>query len=292
MLVSMKALLDHANRENYAVAAATVASEIDARASIRAAEKLNAPIILNVSYGFTPDLVFIGRYLSLLCEKTFVPVAINLDHGAEFSHAVLAIRGGFTSVMIDRSMLPFEENVAQVRELVKVAHSAGVSVEAELGHVGWGNNYEHDRKSGLTDPAMAKRYIEETGVDCLAVAIGTAHGTYTSTPYLDFERLEEIKRVTGNFPLVLHGASGTGSENLRKACTMGINKVNICNDVMRYCCEAVRAADISGNDVYKLWDILGDAYQEKMEEAIEIFGGVNKAWVPEKKSIIRFEGQA
>ena len=157
-----------------------------------------------------------------MADKANVPVAINLDHGATYEDAIDAIAAGFTSIMVDRSSLPYEENVAQVKELVKVAHATGVSVEAELGHVGQGDNYAVDGKQALTDPAEAKKYIEETGIDMLAVAVGTAHGEYIGTPHIDFDRLAAIKEAVGqDFPLVLHGGSGSGDENLAKACTMG-----------------------------------------------------------------------
>ena len=182
MLVTMKEILLRANKGGYAVAAPNVCSELDARGALEAAEELNAPVILAVAGTAHPDMVFFGRYLTELCARSKVPAAINLDHGTEYAQAIRAIRAGFTSIMIDRSTLPFEENVREVSELVKVAHSVGVTVEAELGHVGQGQSYDDDRDAGLTDPNQAKEYIERTGVDCLAVAIGTAHGAYKGVP--------------------------------------------------------------------------------------------------------------
>lgn len=255
MLVTMKEILDRANAGNYGVAAPNVMSELDARVSLEAAEELNAPLILGVFHGHPADMVFFGSYLTRLADQAKVPVAINLDHGRTMEHIITAIRGGFTSVMIDKSTLPYDENVAAVKKVVEIAHAVGISVEAELGHVGQGDNYDEDRDAALTDPAEAKRYIEETGVDCLAVAVGTAHGAYAGTPYLDFDRLQEIKKITGA-PLVLHGGSGTGDENLRKACAMGINKVNVCNDLMRTACDTILAADTSGNGAYQGWKLM------------------------------------
>jgi fructose-bisphosphate aldolase class II len=156
--------------------------------------------------------------------------ALNLDHGGSYEEIVAAIRAGFTSVMIDRSKLPYKQNVEEVKEIVKIAHHVGVSVEAELGHVGMGYEYESTRDSGLTKPEEAISYIEETGVDCLAVAVGTSHGTYSGEPHLEFELLEKLNSMI-DIPLVLHGGSGTGDENLKKAVKIGIQKVNLFTDL-------------------------------------------------------------
>lgn len=281
MLVTMKEILDRASAENYGVAAPNVATELDARAVITIAEELNAPIILDVAYMATADIKFLGRYLTLLAEKSNVPVAINLDHGSTFEQAAMAIASGFTSVMVDRSTAPYEQNVAEVAELVKFAHAAGVSVEAELGHVGQGESYAADRDAGLTDPEQAKDYIERTGIDMLAVAVGTAHGEYTGEPHIDFDRLAEIKKVTGNFPLVLHGGSGSGDENLAKACRMGINKVNIYTDLAKAAVAKVKALPAAG----MIWHGITEGIKEQIGYYIELFGGKDKAWTPENKGI-------
>ena len=285
MLVTMKEILDRASAENYGVAAPNVNTELDARCALEAAEELNAPIILDVGGTANPDIVFYGSFLTRLADASSVPVAINLDHGGSYEEVMSALRAGFTSVMVDSSVLPYEENVKEVSEIVKIAHAMGVSVEAELGHVGQGDNYAVDGKTALTDPEEAKKYIEETGVDMLAVAIGTAHGAYVGTPKIHFDRLQEIKKVTGNFPLVLHGGSGSGDENLRKVCQMGINKVNVCNDLMRAACDTVTAADLSGNGAYGLWGLIQKGWKARLKELIEVFGGVGKAWKVEPKGM-------
>lgn len=282
MLVTMREILKHANQEGYAVAAPNVCSELDARGALEAAEELNSPLILDVAFNANPDLIFFGQYLRLLAAQSKIPVAINLDHGAEYAHAILAIQAGFTSIMVDRSKLPFEDNVKQVKELVKVAHSVGVTVEAELGHVGQGENYENDRNAGLTDPYMAKEFVDETGVDCLAVAIGTAHGAYSGEPYLDFELLIKIRDALGkHYPLVLHGSSGTGNEALKKVCGMGINKVNVAFDLMKAANDALLKANLQGNAIYSVWDVMKKGYREKLIQQIEIFGSAEKAWKTE-----------
>ena len=232
MLVTMKSILDAAREGGYGVTAPNVNNEDTVCAAIEAAEEHRAPMIIDI--GFTQpsnqNIVDFGRFVEYRAKAASVPVAINLDHGGEYAHAIWAIRAGFTSIMVDRSSLPYEENVAQVKELVKVAHAVDVSVEAELGHVGDGDNYAVDRDAALTDPNQAKDYVEQTGIDCLAVAIGTAHGPYVGTPYLDFPLLHKIYREV-SVPLVLHGGSGTGDENLAKATREGISKVNLATDV-------------------------------------------------------------
>lgn len=288
MLVTMKEILDKANEENYAVPAPVVQTELNARTAIKCAEEMNSPIILLVPLIFDYDVDLFGRYLKALAEASTVPVAINQDHGADFESAVACIRAGFSSIMIDRSELPFEENVAQVRELTKVAHAAGVSVEAELGHVGNANNYEEDR-AALTEPELAKRFIEETGIDCLAVAIGTAHGAYDKgqVPYLDYDRLEEIKKVTDHFPLVLHGGSGTGDEGLGKVAKMGINKVNIGCELFASAIKAIENADTSGSGAYGFANIIEEGYGTRLKHFITVLGSEGKAW--EVKKVIKRE---
>lgn len=284
MLCSMKELIDKANKENYAIVAPNVSSELDARAALEAAEELESPVILDIATVSTPDLVFAGRYISELCRMASVPVALNLDHGLNFEHAVQAIRGGFTSVMVDRSTFPFEENIEQVREIVKIAHSVGVTVEAELGHVGSGTNVKASEET-LTDPLMAARFIKETGVDCLAVAIGTAHGAYKEKPKLDFDRLVSIKEACGGFPLVLHGSSGSGDENIRKACRLGINKVNIANELFQGACRKLLAADLSGNGAYDLWNLAKEGYKETLRDRMQLYGCIGKAWTVKSPGI-------
>ncbi len=292
MLVSMKYLMDIANKENFAVAAPNIQNEITARAVIEAAEMCNAPLIIDIAYPIHPDIIFLGEQTRRLAEQSPVPIAINLDHGGsmytEFepclTEVMTCIRAGFTSVMIDRSSLPYRENVEQVRFVVRLAHAIGVTVEAELGHVGSGDNYSDKHDMVLTDPNTALKFIEETGIDCLAVSIGTAHGQYTGTPHLDFDRLAAIKKATGNFPLVLHGGSGTGETNLRKACGMGINKVNIGTDLFKASLSAVRTADLDGGKIYGIWDVINNSWRDELADWIDILGSKNKAPLYESNS--------
>lgn len=286
MLVTMKEILQHANQGGYGVIAPNVGRELDARAALEAAEEKQAPIILDVFYTDPADFQFFGSYVTRLADMARVPVAVQLDHGGAFAQGINAIRAGFTSIMVDRSSAPYEQNVAEVADMVRIAHSIGVSVEAELGHVGQGSHYEVDGTAALTDPQQAKAYIEQTGVDALAVAIGTAHGFYSGTPHLDFDRLVAIKEATGH-PLVLHGGSGTGDENLRKACQLGINKVNIGGELIRAAYDAIQQTDLSGNHVYGLFNVISAGFKGRVKELIDLFGSAGKAWTVAPRGLVQ-----
>ncbi|MBC8589159.1 class II fructose-bisphosphate aldolase [Paratissierella segnis] len=229
MLISMAEILKDARKGKYGVAAPNVLNLETVQAVFEAARELKAPVIID--HAGMENIEIISK-ITKFYEKKYpeVVVTLNLDHGGEYEEIIQAIRSGFTSVMIDRSTLPYDENVAEVKEIVKIAHAVGVSVEAELGHVGVGYEYEETRDAGLTKPDEAVRYVKETGIDCLAVAIGTSHGTYKGTPHLDFELLKELSEII-DIPLVLHGGSGTGDENLKKAVELGIQKINLFTDL-------------------------------------------------------------
>lgn len=276
MLVSMKSILDNALEGKYAVPAPNVDNEHNVRAAIEAAEEMNSPVILGVPYHANPDIEYFGRIITDLARRATVPVAINLDHGASYEHCVHAIRAQFTSIMVDRSQEPFEINVAETKELVKVAHAVGVTVEAELGHVGVGENYDVDGYTGLTDPEEAVRFVEETGVDCLAVAIGTAHGVYKGEPNIRFELLEELTEKL-QIPLVLHGGSGSGDENLAKCAKLGICKVNLSNDLRKASIEELTSQDLSGNAVYGMYRFLGEGFKNKVKHYMTVLGSEGKA---------------
>ena len=237
MLISMATILKDAKKNGYGVAAPNVFDGESVRVCFEAAKELHAPMIIDAG-GVDPE--YIGDVVRFYCKRyPEVPVALNLDHGDDLKQVVEAIRAGFSSVMIDSSTAPFEENVAITSEVVKVAHSVGISVEAELGHVGLGNNYAKDGVSHLTLPEEAVEFVKQTGIDCLAVAIGTAHGPYNGVPKLDIERLDAIREAVP-VPLVLHGGSSTGDENLQNAIHHGISKVNLGTDLAMAGSNAVR----------------------------------------------------
>lgn len=291
MLVTMKEILVKASAENYAVAAPNVDSEFNVRAYIEAAEEAHAPIILNALYIANPDIYCFGRIMRYLAQQASVPVAINLDHGSSLKEVLAAINAGFTSVMLDRSSYPDDDNIAQVKQVVDLAHLLDISVEAELGHVGVATQYQYDRDAALTSPQAAQQYALATGVDCLAVAIGTAHGAYPRgfIPYLDFDRLAEIKKAVNGLPLVLHGSSGTDDESLRKVCAMGINKVNVSNDLCKAAVASVKQGDLDGNNAYNVYNTMKKALKEKLIHLIGLYGSTGKAWQPENKGLPRLD---
>lgn len=273
MLVNAKDILVVAKAHKFGVVAPNVCNETTVRAAIQVAEDVKAPVILDICDWHTQDMVLLGRIAEYLAVRASVPVAIQLDHGSKFSDAVLAIRSGFTSIMVDRSSMPFEQNVAEVADLVRIAHSVGVSVEAELGHVGMGDSYAEDRDAGLTNVAEASEYVERSGCDALAVAIGTAHGVYKGTPKLDFQRLAELNAAV-NIPLVLHGGSGSGDENLVKAIAGGITKINIAADLF---IAGEKNMKEDPRTPYFVFDKVSDGYKAKLKYYMELFGETNAA---------------
>lgn len=234
MLVSMKAILDDANKKYYGVMAMNSINIEMARAGIMAAEEEHSPIIIQFGPGQMKNHAHAEEMLPVIKElalRVHVPVALNLDHGADFYVIADCINRGFTNVMFDGSSLPYEENVKRTAIISALAHGRGCSVEGELGHVGQAVNSDDTDVDLYTDPGQALDFVERTNVDALAVAVGTAHGAYPKgkIPKLDFERLHQLKE-TLKMPLVLHGGSGSGEANLKKAVAGGINKINVCTD--------------------------------------------------------------
>lgn len=246
MYVNMKYILDAASRDGYAVMAVNSVNMEMARAVIEAAEEEHSPIIVQFGCGQMKKLAHPDQMVPMIkamAEKATVPVCLNLDHGPSFEAEVDAIQRGFSNVMIDASSLPYEENVRRTRQIVDLAHAKGISVEAELGHVGQAADGDGKTSDMYTNVEQAKQFVKDTGVDALAVAIGTAHGKYPAgyVPVLDFGRLKELKEAL-NMPLVLHGGSGSGEENIRKAVANGINKINVCTDAFHAAEVAMKAA--------------------------------------------------
>ena len=276
MYISMIELMKKAREGHYCVPAIAVENEHSVRAAIQAAEEKKSPLIMIALYKVNPDIHYFGRIVEDLAIRATVPVAMCQDHGGTYAEAMWAIRAGFTDVMVDRSTLPFEENIAQVSEIVKVAHAVGVGVEAELGHVGMANQYETDGTGGFTVPEEAIEFVERTGVDALAVAIGTAHGVYSGVPKLQFDLLAEL-REKGPVPLVLPGGSGTGDENLKKACQMGICKLNISNDLKRGAIANLNEKCKDGMGAYAMYPLLYEGYKNVAAHYMTLCGSEGKA---------------
>lgn len=236
MYVSMKQMLEKANAENYAVMAINCFNLETARTVIKAAEEEQAPIIINIFWEHLLehcDSGIIAPLVKTLANRASVNVALNLDHGQEEDYLKKAIDDGFSSVMADMSRFELEENIKRTRDIADYAHAHGASIEGEIGCLGGSEGGKFTQETMYTDPAQAKMFYERTDIDALAISIGTSHGNYPEgmVPKFDIERLKEIKKLTGA-PLVLHGGSGSGEENIRNSVANGINKINVGCDFM------------------------------------------------------------
>ncbi|MCF0237488.1 MAG: class II fructose-bisphosphate aldolase [Sphaerochaetaceae bacterium] len=277
MLVKLSEMLGRAKAEGYGVPAISAANEVTLRATIEAAEKACSPVIILTGYYFSDSVNYYTRLIEDFAKAASVPVTAIWDHSSTFKESVRGIRAGFPAIMVDRSSLSFEENLAQTKEMTRFAHAVDIDVEAELGHVGVGENYAVDGYSALTVPEEAVKFVKETEVDCLAVAIGTAHGVYKGTPNIRFDLLKELASKV-SVPLVLHGGSGTGDENISKACSMGICKVNVANELMRACYDSLINGGMDGNGIYKFWPTLEKGFKEQCAHLFEVCLCAGKAW--------------
>ena len=266
MLVNLNAVLTPAG--GYAVGLFNTVNLEMARGVLAAAEEQNAPVIIGTAEVLLPygPLEELSWLLLPMARRAKVPVVVHLDHGLHYETCRRALELGFTSVMYDCSTDPYEENVRKVREMVELAHSYGATVEAELGHVG-DNPAEGSApvspEACYTSPEEARDFVEKTGVDALAVAVGTAHGAYRFPPKLDFDRISRIAQAV-HVPLVLHGGSGLSDDDFREAIRRGIAKVNIFTDINVAGAQAARQNDRSGCGLTDL--IPGEV--EAMKEAV------------------------
>lgn len=308
---STKEILEKASKEGYAVGAFNFNNLEFLQAILAAAEEEKAPVIVATSEG---AIKYIGRgnieagaklaveMVKTLAEKVSVPVALHLDHGRDFNIIMAAIRAGYSSVMIDASHLPFEENLKETKRIVEIAHAVGIAVEAELGKLKGIEDNVVERESVLVDPEEARVFVKETSVDFLAPAIGTSHGAFKfkGEPVLDFERLKKVKENTG-IPLVLHGASmvpqdmvelakqygaelsgakGVPEDMLKRAIELGINKINIDTDLRITFVAYMRkvfAENKSEIDPRKIFDPVFVKVKEIVKERMRIFGSSGKA---------------
>jgi len=273
-------LLD-AQKGGYAVGAFNVENMEMVKAVIAAAKELQAPVMLQT----TPSTVKYGSlktYQALVAaeaEKAGIPVCLHLDHGSSFELAVRAIQAGYTSVMIDGSHEDFEQNIALTKKVTEVAKACGVTVEAELGKVGGKEDDLEAEGDTNTDPAEAREFVERTGVDSLAIAIGTAHGFYADTPVLDKERVSEVKSLV-SIPLVLHGASGLRDEDIRECVQRGMCKVNFATELRVAYTEAGKKLIAENPDMFdpkKMGGVGMEAVKELVKNRILVCGCDHKA---------------
>jgi len=231
MLVTLKDVLDMAEKEKYAIGAFNTPNLECIMAVIHSAEHFNVPVVISHAELHEPvmQLSVIGPIMVQMAKRAKVPVCVHLDHGETLAYLKQALDLGFTSIMYDGSMLPYEENLHNTREAILLARKTGASVEAELGTLGrseaGGEERAEDKADVYTDPELAKKFVEESGIDALAVSFGTVHGLYTTQPNLDFVRIETIRSLV-HMPLVMHGGSGVSPEDYTTAIRKGIRKIN------------------------------------------------------------------
>ena len=283
MLVGLKEILKIAGEEKNAVGMFNATGFDSLQAVIGAAEELNRPVIIAHAevHNVYNDISFVGPAMIAAAENAKVPVCVHLDHGVTREMVYRALRIGFTSVMVDASALPYEENLRVTAEIAEIAHAMGVGVEAELGRLATGENGESNGTEGAdpadfyTDAAEAERFAGQTGIDALAVAFGTSHGFYKAQPKLDFNVVKNCARATG-LPLVMHGGSGVSEEGFKSAVRAGIRKINYYSYMSKAGYEAAKAEIASGRSKY-LHDVEYAAMQamkEDVKRAIRVFSEI------------------
>ena len=275
-LVKVNDLLRHATENHYGVAAVNVCNYETIKWVAEAAGRERIPVIIQFYPGFEKYIALkhVAAIAKEFAEKSEVPIGVHLDHSAGYGIAVGGVRDGFPSVMVDGSALPYEENVALTAAVVQAAGVFNVDVEAELGHVG-ANEVGSGDEGIYTQPEQARDFVERTGVDALAVAIGTAHGAYKEKPKLDIGRLSQIAHTVST-PLVLHGGSGLSDEDFKNCVANGICKVNIFTDIN---CAAARAAHDGyreGCGLTDLQDGITQAVKEETMKKMRVFGSAGR----------------
>ncbi|MCI9487614.1 MAG: ketose-bisphosphate aldolase [Lachnospiraceae bacterium] len=282
MLMNMADLLAVANEHNFAVPAFNVSSNMILKGVMHTCEEMQAPVIIAIH----PDeLEFVeDSFVKAVIEeahKATVPVCIHLDHGSKFEQILRAIQDGFTSVMIDGAHLSLEENIAITKKIVEVAHPVNVSVEAELGTIGTADDYGEAGSKEIiyTEVDDAVRFIKETDIDCLAIAIGTAHGLYPKDrkPKLALDRLKEIK-ASVSIPLVLHGGSGNPDEEIAQSVKLGVNKINISSDIKDAFYQECRKVleDMGLREPMAIYPKCIEAMNEVVRHKINLFDDADK----------------
>ncbi len=266
--IPLAELAGDAERRSYAIPSFCAWSAEAAKTILAAAQELRAPVILMHSWSEIsitgPETVSAWAYR--LIEEHPVPASLHLDHARTMDQVNRCLEARYTSVMLDLSLLPFRENVSGMREAVRAARRSGASVEGELGAIGRTDQVtgEGDASASLTDPKDAALFVEQAGVDLLAVSIGNSHGLYSTLPRLDFQRLAGIHRGVG-IPLVLHGGSGTPEEDLKRAISLGIAKINVASELVQAVRDSLLEQWQSGRN---LW--LPFAYQPALERMAEV----------------------
>lgn len=278
-LVNMKKLLDKASREKYGVGAFSIADMEMIMGVVKAAEERRSPAIIQVTQARLPysPLALIGPMMLSAAKNASVPIAVHLDHGRELSGIEEALEVGFTSVMIDASLMPIKENIAMVKKVIKMAAPYGAAVEAEVGSIGGSEGWAKNDDVRYSDPEEVRMLYEETGVDAIALSIGNAHGIYKSEPKLNFEILQKTAEIVP-VPLVLHGGSGISDDDFRKCIQYGIRKVNIATASFVAVTNAVQDYYESNvkHDYFGVSNHMVEATCKNVERHMDVFGSSNR----------------
>lgn len=277
MLVNLNDVLKRAQKEKYAVGLFNTTDTDMLQAAIEAAEETRSPIIIGTAEVLLPygELKLIAPSIIEKAANATVPVVVHYDHGLTFDRCLEALKLGFSSVMFDGSAKPYEQNIEETKEIVKIAHALGATVEGEIGRVGEAAKEDNLLTEMYTTPREAEEYLKATGVDALAVAIGSAHGVYKKKPMLNIERLKEIRQAVA-VPLVLHGGSGLSDDDFKNTIKEGIAKVNIFTDL---CLAGERAMkDGTGKDLgyLEIRNLKEEYIKEAIKTKIKLFGSDGK----------------
>lgn len=277
MLVNLNDVLRPAQQGHYAVGLFNTTDTDMLQAAIEAAEEMRAPIIIGTAEVLLPygELQLIAPSVIAAAKRARVPVVVHYDHGLTFDRCMEALRLGFSSVMYDASAKPYAQNIQETREIVRIAHAFGATVEGEIGHVGSADGSDPAGEDRYTTLQEATDYLRDTGVDALAIAIGTAHGAYKTAPKLSFDRLAQI-RAAVDAPLVLHGGSGLSDDDFRRAVQSGIAKVNIFTDLCLAGMAAQKQAVAENRDYLSARNLKKDAIREAVMKKMALFGCQNK----------------
>ena len=278
MLVNLNEVLKKAQKEKYAVGLFNTTDTDMLQAVIEAAEESNSPVILGTAEVLLPygELKLIAPSVIAAAKCASVPVVVHYDHGLTFERCLEALKLGFSSVMFDGSAKPYGQNIEETKEIVKIAHAFGASVEGEIGHVGEAAQGDESLENMYTTAAEAKEYLENTGVDALAVAIGLAHGVYKKKPKLNIERLKEIADAV-SVPLVLHGGSGLSDDDFKNTIREGIAKVNIFTDLCLAGERAMKDGAEKKLGYLETRNLKVEYIKEAVKHKMSLFGSVNKA---------------
>lgn len=278
MLVNLNDVLKKAQAEKYAVGLFNAIDCDMAQAAIEAAEEQNSPIIIGTAQILLPygELKLLLPSFRALAERANVPVVLHFDHGLTYERCIEALQLGCTSVMFDGSSGNMQKNMEDTALIVRIAHAMGASVEGEIGHVGQAAVGDEDLLDMYTKPEDAVRFVQATGVDALAVAIGTAHGNYQTKPVLDIERLRQIRGAV-NTPLVLHGGSGLSAEDFRNTIEAGIAKINIFTELCETGVMALKQSLGENQNYLEIRNAKVEAIKHVVAQKMQLFGSVGKA---------------